>query len=57
MRLTNELKTKKFLQARLTDPLFVSVSSLGIHQITAWGTSYYCPGILAVPRSFQKNAC
>ena len=49
MRLTNELKTIKLLQARLTDPLFISVSSLGIHQITAWGTSYYCLGILAVP--------
>jgi len=36
------------LHTRLTDPLFVAVCSLGIHQITAWGTSYYCLGVLAV---------
>lgn len=36
-------------RARLTDPFFAAVGSLGIHQITAWGTSYYCLGVLAVP--------
>ena len=32
---------------RYTDPLFIAVCALGIGQITAWGTSYYCVGILA----------
>lgn len=49
MRLLNERRTTKSLYARLTDPLFVAVCSLGIHQITAWGTGYYCLGVLAVP--------
>lgn len=31
------------------DPMFVSVCALGITQITAWGTSYYCLGVLANP--------
>ena len=29
--------------------MFVSVCALGITQITAWGTSYYCLGVLAGP--------
>ncbi len=29
------------------DPMIVAVCALGITQITAWGTSYYCLGILA----------
>lgn len=29
------------------DPMVVAVCALGITQITAWGTSYYCLGILA----------
>ena len=31
------------------DPLIISVNALGITQITAWGTSYYCLGVLAKP--------
>ena len=36
-------------RARLTDPMFAAVCALGIGQITAWGTSYYCLGVLAGP--------
>src|SRR5262249_40545386 len=31
------------------DPMVVAVNALGITQITAWGTSYYCLGVLATP--------
>ena len=31
------------------DPLPLAVCALGIAQITAWGTSYYCLGVLAGP--------
>jgi len=31
------------------DPLVRSVNALGISQITAWGTSFYCLGVLAKP--------
>ncbi len=31
------------------DPLLPAVTALGISQITAWGTSYYCLGVLANP--------
>jgi Major Facilitator Superfamily len=31
------------------DPLLFAVTTLGIAQITAWGTSYYCLGVLANP--------
>jgi MFS family permease len=31
------------------DPLIISVNALGITQVTAWGTSYYCLGVLAKP--------
>jgi hypothetical protein len=31
------------------DPLLFAVCALGITQITAWGTSYYCLGVLANP--------
>ena len=31
------------------DPMHIAVHSLGITQITAWGTSYYCLGVLAKP--------
>src|SRR5215468_6042054 len=34
---------------RWADPMVVAVNALGITQITAWGTSYYCLGILAKP--------
>ncbi len=33
----------------LSDPMLVAVHALGITQITAWGTSYYCLGVLAGP--------
>jgi MFS family permease len=36
---------------RLTDPMVAAVVALGITQITAWGTSYYCLGVLASPIS------
>ena len=36
-------------RTRLTDPMTVAVVALGITQITAWGTSYYCLGVLAGP--------
>jgi hypothetical protein len=32
-----------------TDPLALSVNALGLAQITAWGTSFYCLGVLAKP--------
>jgi MFS family permease len=38
-------------QARLGDPLWGAIVALGITQITAWGTSYYCLGVLAGPIS------
>jgi hypothetical protein len=31
------------------DPTVVAVNALGITQITAWGTSFYCLGVLAKP--------
>src|ERR1700730_2526531 len=31
------------------DPMVIAVNALGIAQITAWGTSYYCLGVLAKP--------
>jgi MFS family permease len=34
-------------RVRLTDPMVSAVVALGITQITAWGTSYYCLGVLA----------
>src|SRR5205814_850507 len=34
-------------RARLADPMVSAVVALGITQITAWGTSYYCLGLLA----------
>jgi MFS family permease len=34
-------------RARLSDPMLTAVVALGITQITAWGTSYYCLGVLA----------
>jgi len=38
-------------RARLADPMVGAVVALGITQITAWGTSYYCLGVLAGPIS------
>jgi MFS family permease len=31
------------------DPMVFAVNALGLSQITAWGTAYYCLGILAKP--------
>jgi hypothetical protein len=39
------------VRARLADPMVGAVVALGITQITAWGTSYYCLGVLAGPIS------
>ncbi len=38
-------------RTRLSDPMVAAVLALGITQITAWGTSYYCLGVLAGPIS------
>ena len=38
-------------RARVADPMVGAVVALGITQITAWGTSYYCLGVLAAPIS------
>src|SRR5829696_5595132 len=38
-------------RARLADPMLSAVLALGITQITVWGTSYYCLGVLAGPIS------
>jgi hypothetical protein len=38
-------------RTRLSDPMVGAVVALGITQITAWGTSYYCLGVLAGPIS------
>ena len=38
-------------RTRLSDAMVGAVLALGITQITAWGTSYYCLGVLAGPIS------
>jgi len=38
-------------KARLSDPMPIAFLALGITQITAWGTSFYCLGVLAGPIS------
>src|SRR5215468_5123158 len=38
-------------RSRLDDPMIGAVVALGITQITAWGTSFYCLGVLAEPIS------
>ena len=43
--------TRAGWRGRLTDPMVSAVFALGITQITAWGTSYYCLGVLAGPIS------
>ena len=40
---------KYSVRRRRVDPLVVAVNALGITQITAWGTSFYCLGVLAKP--------
>ena len=42
-------------RARLADPMAGAVLALGITQITAWGTSYYCLGVLAGPISLDTG--
>src|SRR5262245_62966111 len=42
-------------KARLADPMLAAVLALGITQITAWGTSYYCLGVLAGPISQETG--
>jgi MFS family permease len=34
-------------RARLADPMIAAICALGVAQITAWGTTYYCLGVLA----------
>ncbi len=36
-------------------PMMVAVHALGITQITAWGTSYYCLGVLAGPIAVETG--
>jgi MFS family permease len=38
-----------------SDPLLFAVCALGVAQITAWGTSYYCLGVLAGPIGAQTG--
>jgi MFS family permease len=40
---------KDMTDSRRIDPMLIAVNALGITQITAWGTSYYCLGVLAKP--------
>jgi len=42
-------------RTRLADPMMSAVVALGITQITAWGTSYYCLGVLAGPISHDTG--
>jgi hypothetical protein len=39
----------------MKDPMMRAVLALGITQITAWGTSYYCLGVLAAPISRETG--
>ena len=36
-------------RGRRVDPMVLAVNALGITQITGWGTSFYCLGVLAKP--------
>ena len=42
-------------RVRLADPMFAAIGALGVGQITAWGTSYYCLGVLAGPISAETG--
>jgi MFS family permease len=44
-----DAKQRAAWRTRLADPMMGAVVALGITQITAWGTSYYCLGVLAGP--------
>src|SRR5262249_47248091 len=41
--------SRRSWRTRFADPMTGAVLALGITQITAWGTSYYCLGVLAAP--------
>ncbi len=40
---------KQLKRRKQLDPMVLAVNALGLTQITAWGTSYYCLGVLAKP--------
>ena len=42
-------------RVRLADPMFAAICALGVAQITAWGTTYYCLGVLAGPISAETG--
>ena len=44
-----QLQSDRQRDEHRTDPMVIAVNALGITQITAWGTSYYCLGVLAKP--------
>jgi MFS family permease len=44
-----QAQTRQESSGRRADPMVIAVNALGITQITAWGTSYYCLGVLAKP--------
>lgn len=45
----NDGVTRSGIAGRMRDPMTIAVCALGITQITAWGTSYYCLGVLGGP--------
>lgn len=51
MKSSGNPSTTTVWRARISDPMLAAVCALGITQITAWGTSYYCLGVLAAPMS------
>lgn len=40
-------RMKAIQRERVPNPLIAAICALGISQITAWGTTYYCLGVLA----------
>jgi hypothetical protein len=40
---------KQAQRGRRIDPMVTAVNALGLTQITGWGTSFYCLGVLAKP--------
>ena len=51
MSATNDRPERARWLTQITDPMMLAVLALGITQITAWGTSFYCLGVLAGPIS------
>ena len=41
------MSAKPHGRTRFADPMFAAICALGLGQITAWGTTYYCLGVLA----------